>query len=59
MLRLNEKYLQNEKKKPEGNVDLQREFIAQRAYLETSVKTIKDKFAKNMKMHEKVNLVYE
>jgi len=54
-LKLYNKYVQNDNKKLESNVDVQREFINQRSYLETCVKTLKDKFKKNMDVHHKDN----
>jgi chromosome segregation ATPase len=54
VLNLYRKYVQNESKKFEGNVDKQKEFINQRAYLETCVKSLKDKFQKNMDIHQQV-----
>jgi len=56
VLKLYNKYVQNDSKKLESNMDIQREFINQRSYLETCVKTLKDKFETNMVVHHQDNL---
>lgn len=58
MTNLYEKYVQNEKKRLETNVDIQKEFINQRSYLETTVKGLKDKFKKNLDIHLQVEETY-
>lgn len=55
MLKLYSKYVQNESKKFEANVDIQAEFINQRGHLETNVKSLLEKFKKNMEAHKKDN----
>ena len=57
LLLLFNKYVQNEstKKKKFENVDFQKEFIKERAHLETTVKGLKDKFEKNLHVHEQVH----
>lgn len=57
MLKLFNKYVQNEttKKKKFENIDLQKEFIKERAHLETTVKGLKDKFEKNLRVHAQDN----
>jgi len=56
VLKLYNKYVQNDNKKLESNMDIQKEFINQRSYLETCVKTLKDKFETNMQVHHQDNL---
>jgi hypothetical protein len=53
LLKLFNKYVQNEstKKKKFENIDFQKEFIKERAHLETTVKGLKDKFEKNLQVH--------
>lgn len=57
VLKLYNKYVQNDNKKLESNMDIQREFINQRSYLETCVKTLKDKFETNMVVHHQVKFI--
>ena len=54
LLKLYNKYVQSEgsTKKKFENIDLQKEFIKERAHLETTVKGLKDKFEKNLRVHE-------
>lgn len=59
VLKLYNKYVQNDTKKLESNMDIQREFINQRSYLETCVKTLKDKFETNMVVHHQVIISIE
>jgi len=54
--KLYEKYVQTDTKKFESNVDIQKEFINQRVYLETCVGSLKKKFDDNMKVHKQDNL---
>lgn len=55
LINLYNKYVQNDTKKLEVNVDKQKAFIEQRAYLETCIATLKDKFKKNMGVHKQDN----
>jgi len=56
VLRNYDKYVQTDTKKFESNVDVQKELINQRIYLESCVKTLKEKFENNMKVHKQDNL---
>ena len=57
VLKLYDKYVQTDSTKFESNVDKQKELINQRVYLETCVKSLKDKFDDNMKVHRQVILI--
>jgi len=56
LLKIYNKYVQNEssKKKKFESSDNHKDFIKERAHLETTVKGLKDKFEKNLRVHEQV-----
>jgi len=56
LVNLYNKYVQNDGKKLEVTVDKQKWFIESRAYFETLIATLKDKFKKNMAVHKQDNL---
>lgn len=47
--------MQNEEKFVEENVDKKKAFSEQRSYLESCIKTLKDKFMKNIAVHKSDN----
>lgn len=56
LVNLYNKYVQNDTQKLEVTVDKQKWFIESRAYFETLIATLKDKFKKNMAVHKQDNL---
>ena len=55
IIELYRKYVQEESKKQMEGIDQQREFIKERAHLESTVKGLKEKFKKNIELHEADN----
>lgn len=49
------KYVQEENKKKMDGIDQQKEFIKERAHLESTVKGLKEKFKKSIDLHEADN----
>lgn len=49
------KYVQEENKKQMEGIDQQKEFIKERAHLESTVKGLKEKFKKSIELHEADN----
>lgn len=49
------KYVQDEGKKKMDGIDQQKEFIKERAHLESTVKGLKEKFKKSIELHEADN----
>jgi septum formation topological specificity factor MinE len=55
LVNLYNKYVQNDTKRLEVTVDKQKVCIESRAYFETLIATLKDKFKKNMAVHKQDN----
>lgn len=55
IIELYRKYVQEESKKQMEGIDQQRQFIKERAHLESTVKGLKEKFKKNIELHEADN----
>ena len=55
VIELYRKYVQEESKKQMEGIDQQKEFIKERAHLESTVKGLKQKFKKNIELHEADN----
>ena len=55
MVEIYRKYVQEENRKKADGVDQQKEFIKERAYLESTVRGLKEKFKKSIELHEAEN----